>query len=149
MLSFGVMRNFKQVFFFSFAAILAILGFNGAIVMDGSITSFMYKIITYTISPLILNNPIISTLVSLLSAALTHSFATILLVFPILYILKSNHNIFIIGYIVAVAGYTTYQLNDYLEISLSLIIFIVVRIYFQSMWLLLWLLTDKYKSLRL
>lgn len=143
------MKNAKRIIYMILAVFVAVFCFNVAIVLDGSLTSYIFRLGTYIVDPLIFNEPIISMLVSLLSAALAHSIVAILIVLPVLYFSNSNHSLLIVSYFLAIVGYVVYELSGYPRIAGSLYIFALVRIVFQTVWLLLWYLTNKCKTLRL
>jgi len=119
------------------ASVVAIIGFEISIIIDGSINIYLHRLAEYLNSPLLFTDPTNSFYTSLISATISHTLTAVVLVLPILYFLINNHKVFIITYVAALFVYIIYELMLYETIPWEIHIFAIDRLLFQSVWLVI------------
>jgi len=120
------------------ASALAMIGFDISIYIDGIINLPIHHLAENIFSPLVFMDPDHSTYVSLVSAALAHTFIALVIVFSMLYLTVKNRKLFIICYVTVLLFYIVYELAWYEEIPNLIYLFAADRFLFQSSWLIAW-----------
>lgn len=120
------------------AIVLSIASFEIAIYCDGILSGALHNLIEYFFTASIFLSDNTSFVISIISSLLAHSFTVIILAYSLLYFLKLDRLLFVSFYILATVLYLAYRLSSNGEYDGTLILFVIIRLIFHTIWIPMW-----------
>ena len=120
------------------AILLAVFSFEIAIFIDGVLSGYLHHSAELVFGANIFVNENSTLSISLLSSAIAHTIAVLLVVYTALWMVHVDKILFISSYSIATVAYLSYKAGFFVGIDSVLILFIGIRFIFHVMWVPVW-----------